>query len=308
MSELGVAQLINVIDCQNTLGENVLWHVQEQAIYWIDIERAELLRYHPVSAELKRYILPERIGSFAFVDTSHTVDFTIIAAFASGFALYNPETKAIKWLAKPCDMTGLRFNDGRTDRQGRFWAGTMVEDARMARRQAELYQLCTDATALSVLQEIEISNGLCWSPDGKTLYHADSPKHCIKQYAFCPETGQLGAAELFTNTPENAHPDGSTVDSDAHIWNAHWGVGRVVRYAPDGTEQFAVTLPVSQPSSVALGGPAMDWLIVTSSNLGLSAAQLTTQPLAGALFIYQVENVQGLPEVFCQLPDTWLAN
>ncbi|MDP5133693.1 MAG: SMP-30/gluconolactonase/LRE family protein [Paraglaciecola sp.] len=307
MSEQIVVELVKVIDCQNTLGENVLWHGLEQAIYWIDIEQAELLRYQPASAQLTRYALPERIGSFAFLKTSGTSDYRIIAAFASGFALFNPDTAAIKWLDKPQNMLGLRFNDGRTDRQGRFWAGTMVEDANMAQQQAELYQLNANGQAISVLQQIEISNGLCWSPDGKTLYHADSPKHCIKQYAFCPETGQLGAAQHFAETPDNAHPDGSTVDHMGHVWNAHWGAGRVVRYAPDGIAQLSVELPVSQPSSVAIGGPALDWLIVSSSRLGLSASQLAAQPLAGHLFIYQLQNIKGIPEVFCQLPAAWLA-
>lgn len=307
MAERGTAKLLKVINCYNTLGENVLWHDAEQAIYWIDIEKAEVLRYHPQSSALTRYALPERIGSFAFIEPTQASDFDIIAAFASGFALYHLATGAIKWLVRPQHMAGLRFNDGRTDRQGRFWAGTMVEQAAVAQQQGELLRLNSDASTFSALQSICISNGLCWSPDGKTLYHADSPAHRIMQYAFCPQSGQLSAPQLFTYTPENAHPDGSTVDSAGYVWSAHWGAGRVVRYAPDGSEQLSITLPVSQPSSVALGGPNKDWLIVTSSNLGLSSLQLSSQPEAGALFIYQLANIQGLAEVFCQLPAAWLA-
>ncbi|GGW61273.1 SMP-30/gluconolactonase/LRE family protein [Alishewanella tabrizica] len=307
MSKQGTATLLKVINCHNTLGENVLWHELEQAIYWIDIEKAEILRYHPESAALCRYPLPERIGSFAFLAPGYTHEFDIIAAFASGFALFQLASGAIKWLAKPTQMAGLRFNDGRTDRQGRFWAGTMVEHAELAQQQGELWRLNADASLYSAVQGIGISNGLCWSPDGKTLYHADSPAHRIMQYRFCPERGQLSAPQLFTDTPENAHPDGSTVDSTGYVWNAHWGAGRVVRYAPDGTENMAITLPVSQPSSVALGGPNKDWLMVTSSNLGLTSLQLSSQPEAGALFIYQLAGIQGLDEVFCQLPQGWLA-
>lgn len=307
MFKQGTATLLKVINCHNTLGENVLWHEPEQAIYWIDIEKAEILRYHPESAALGRYRLPERIGSFAFLQPEQTHEFDIIAAFASGFALYQLASGHIKWLAKPKQLVGLRFNDGRTDRQGRFWAGTMVENAVIAQQQGELWRLNADASLFSALQGIGISNGLCWSPDGKTLYHADSPAHRIMQYSFCPVSGQLSAPRLFTDTPENAHPDGSTVDSAGYVWSAHWGAGRVVRYAPDGSEQMAITLPVSQPSSVALGGPNKDWLIVTSSNLGLTSLQLSCQPEAGALFIYQLADIQGLTEVFCQLPEGWLA-
>lgn len=298
------AQLITVVPCHNTLGENALWHAQDNKVYWIDIEQAQLLSYCPTQAVLQRYPLPERIGSFAFLAPTPNCPYLIIAAFASGIALYHPETHAIKWLFKPSNMTGLRFNDGRADRQGRFWAGTMVEDSKQAHKAGELYQLNEQLQAISRLQEITISNGLCWSPDGKIMYHADSAKHCITQYAFDVVSGALSQGQVFAVTPENAFPDGAIVDAQAYVWCAHWGAGEVVRYDVHGQAVFSLPLPVSQPSSVAIGGVENNLLFVTTSKVGLSAEQKQAEPEAGNLFIYQIQNLQGLPEPLVTLPTT----
>lgn len=307
MNTAAVGALLTSITSQNILGENVLWHDAEQAIYWIDIEAALLQRYSLANAEYSVFALPQRIGSFAFLKPAPQQDFQLIAAFAEGFALYNPDTKALKWLSQPeVQLAGHRFNDGRVNRQGEFWAGTMVENAAISDTQAALYRLDAKGQAQSVFGSLCISNGLCWSLDGRTLYHADSPKHQIKQYPYDAATGTVGAPALFANTPHNAHPDGSTIDAAGYLWNAHWGAGKVVRYRPDGSIDLELDLPVSQPSSVAIGGPNLDLLFVTSSRLGLSETQLAAQPLAGNLFIYQLHGIHGVLENHCQLSPQWL--
>lgn len=307
MNTAAVGALLTSIASQNILGENVLWHDAEQAIYWIDIEAALLQRYSLATADYRVFALPQRIGSFAFLQPWPQQDFQLIAAFAEGFALYNPQTKALKWLSQPeAHLAGHRFNDGRVNRKGEFWAGTMVENAAISDRQAALYRLDDTGQAQQVFGSLCISNGLCWSLDGRTLYHADSPKHQIKQYPYDAATGTVGDARLFAETPHNAHPDGSTIDAAGYLWNAHWGAGKVVRYRPDGSIDLELTLPVSQPSSVAIGGPNLDLMLVTSSRLGLSDAQLAEQPLAGNLFIYQLHGVQGVLENYCQLSPQWL--
>jgi len=302
-----VGALLTSIKSQNILGENVLWHDAEQAIYWIDIEAALLQRYHLATSKYSVFALPQRIGSFAFLQPAPQRDFQFIAAFAEGFALYNPQTKALKWLSQPeAHVAGHRFNDGRVNRQGEFWAGTMVEDAAISDTEAALYRLDATGQAQPVFGRLCISNGLCWSLDGRTLYHADSPKHQIKQYPYDASTGTVGEGVLFAATPDNAHPDGSTIDASGYLWNAHWGAGKVVRYRPDGQIDLELELPVSQPSSVAIGGPNLDLLFVTSSRLGLSDAQLAAQPLAGNLFIYQLHGIQGVLENHCRLSAKWL--
>lgn len=307
MNHAAVGALLTSIPSQNILGENVLWHHTEQALYWIDIEAALLQRYQFATAEYRVFALPQRIGSFAFLQQGAQQDFSLIAAFAEGFALYNPQTNALKWLSQPeAHLAGHRFNDGRVNRQGEFWAGTMVENAAIADTPAALYRLDASGKAQAMLGDMCISNGLCWSLDGRILYHADSPKHQIKQYPYDAATGTVGAGELFAETPQNAHPDGSTIDAAGYLWNAHWGAGKVVRYRPDGSIDLELNLPVSQPSSVAIGGPNLDLLLVTSSKLGLSEAQLAAQPLAGNLFIYQLHGIQGVLENHCQFSAEWL--
>lgn len=308
MSRAKVSELFAVIPAGNILGENVLWHQAQQALYWIDIEGALLQRYQLEHAVVETFVLPQRVGSFAFLQDGGP--YQLVVAFACGFALYNFQTGATKWLDKPLPESansGLRFNDGRVDRQGRFWAGTMVEDERFARQSARLYQLAANGSAIPRLQGLTISNGLCWSLDGRLMYHADSPKHQILQYQFCPETGHISQPQLFARTPDNAHPDGSAIDAQGYLWSAHWGAGQVVRYAPDGHIDLVLTLPVSQPSSVALCGPKLDLLAVTSSSLGLTASQLAAQPQAGHLFIYQLSGVQGVAEPHCHCAASWLS-
>lgn len=307
MNHAAVGALLTSIPSQNILGENVLWHHTEQAIYWIDIEAALLQRYDLASAEFSVFALPQRIGSFAFLQDGPQQDFQLIAAFAEGFALYNPQTKALKWLSQPeLHLAGHRFNDGRVNRQGEFWAGTMVENAAISDTQAALYRLEPTGQAQQVIGSLCISNGLCWSLDGRTLYHADSPKHQINQYPYDVATGSVGEPSIFAQTPDNAHPDGSTIDAAGYLWNAHWGAGKVLRYRPDGSIDLELSLPVSQPSSVAIGGPNLDLLFITSSRLGLSKVQLAQQPLAGNLFIYQLHGVQGVLENRCNLSPQWL--
>jgi len=312
VNHAAVGALLTSVPSQNILGENVLWHHTEQALYWIDIEAALLQRYIVASAEYHVFSLPQRIGSFAFLQdgllqNGFVQDFQLIAAFEAGFALYNPTTQALKWLSQPeAHLAGHRFNDGRVDRQGNFWAGTMVENAEVSTTQAALYRLDATGQAQQVLGNLCISNGLCWSLDGRTLYHADSPQHQIKQYSYDAATGTVGDGMLFTDTPHNAHPDGSTIDAAGYLWNAHWGAGKVVRYCADGSIDLELNLPVSQPSSVAIGGPNLDLLCVTSSRLGLSEAQLLQQPLAGNLFIYQLHGINGVLENHCRVSPKWL--
>lgn len=327
MQQASIGAMLTSIPCQNILGENVLWHAAEQAIYWVDIEGCLLQRYQWDTAELTRFTLPQRMGSFGFLapasmqrlaqlsapntaqpaELSSVHSYSLIAAFADGFALYHPPTQAIQWLAQPeLGLPGSRFNDGRVSRQGEFFAGTMQElsakqlaQANLPENSAALYRLLPSGEAQSILNELRISNGLCWSLDGQRLYHADSPCHQIKEYVFDATTGAVSAGRVFAETPENAYPDGSTVDAAGYLWNAHWGAGQVVRYRPNGDVDLVLSMPVSQPSSVAIGGPRLDLLFVTSSRLGLSAAQLAEQPLAGNLFIYQLHGIQGVVENLC---------
>lgn len=301
-------RLLQCVPVQNVLGENALWHPLSQRFYWVDIEAGLL---HWLSADLSQahqLALPERIGSFGILDVTADAPYQLILALESGFALFHPKTGALRWLARPeQQLSGNRFNDGRTDRQGRFWAGTMVETRSQPDQAGALYQLNRRGQAVCHLRQVQISNGLCWSLDGRRMYHADSPTHQIWQYAYCPEQAFISQPRLFAEFAENASPDGATVDAEDHVWTALWGTSTVVRLDPQGQVCLTLTLPVSQPSSVAIGGEHGDLLFVTTSRLGLNARQLAEQPAAGDLFIYQLSRPLAVPESLCHFEPDWLA-
>jgi L-arabinonolactonase len=283
------AQLIEIIAVGNTLGEGVLWDPAGQRTWWSDIQERRLFRYDPRSHAVETFELPERLCSFGFVQGSDK----LVAAFESGFAHYHPESAQLQWVSRPRhDAGNARFNDGRVDRQGRFWAGSMVEGEGEA--VGKLY--CLEGSDVKVcLTGISISNSICFSPDGKYLYFADSPRRTILRYDIDPVRGTIGNRHVFAKTPQGAFPDGANIDAEGHLWSAHWGAGRVVRYAPDGSIDAIVEVPTTQVTCVAFGGAALDLLFVTSAKEGMSAATLKEQANAGDVFVYKV-NTQGLPE------------
>jgi sugar lactone lactonase YvrE len=284
--------LLETLPCQNMLGEGVQWNSLDHSLWWTDIQAATLFRYHPETKILNQWPTPERVGCFAFAES----DPRLLVAFATGIAWWDWRSGEYEWLARPeLAITGNRLNDGRVDRQGRFWVGSIVEQSENNTQSAALYCLNTDGNLSRHLTGLTISNSLCWSPDSRRLYHADSPSHCITIYDFDTEQGGLSNPALFAQVNDSIEPDGACVDAAGYLWSAQWGGGRVVRYTPAGAVDTVLTLPVSQPTCVAFGGPNLDWLCITSARQGLTENQLNTQPLAGSVFIYQV-NIMGLPE------------
>lgn len=285
-------RLLKVVECQNRLGEGVQWNPQDESVWWTDIHSARLYRYHPASDQLKYWPAPERIGCFAFAEH----DRRLLVAFASGIAWWDIHTGAVDWIARPeMDIPGNRLNDGRVDRQGRFWVGGLVEKTDFDGQSASLYSLTADGQLSRHLTGLGISNALCWSLDSRWLYHADSLSYSICRYPFDPATGQLGEGELWVKTPDGIAPDGACVDAENCLWNAQWGGSQLVCYSPAGEVLERLVLPVTQPTCVAFGGPDLSWLLVTSAREDLSQAQLAEQPLAGSLMIFE-SPVQGVPE------------
>jgi len=295
---IATATLLKVIPCQCQLGEGVLWHVEQQAIYWLDIEASKLYRYWVASEVLEKFSLPQRMGSFALTP----IDDQIIAAFELGIARYNLKTSQLEWLNQPeLHISGNRFNDGKTDPQGRFWAGTMVENASSPDKKAALYCVDHQLNCHKKIDDLVISNGLCWNKAGDILYHADSLTHKIFKYDFCKKTASIKNKRLFASTNDTTFPDGSTVDAQDCLWNAQWGSNKVVRYNNNGEIELTVALPVSQPTCVAIGGANLDWLIVTSAKYTLSDSALSKEPLSGNVFIYQLTGITGLIEAKCTI-------
>lgn len=284
--------LLDIIPCDNTLGEGVQWNHRDQSVWWTDIQSKKIFRYRPADKHLQSWSTPERVGCFAFAKN----DERLVLALASGFAWFDLDSGRYEWLARPeADVSGNRANDGRVDRQGRFWMGTIVENAAHPEQSAGLYCLDLQGRESKHLTGLRISNSLCWSPDSRKLYHADSPSFGIDSYDFDAARGTLSNPQRFVQLPDGIEPDGSCVDAEGYVWNAQWGASRVVRYSPAGEMERELPLPVRQPTCVALGGPRMNWLFITTAKAGLSAEQLAQQPHAGALFIYQTD-VTGIYE------------
>ena len=280
----------DILAARNILGEGILWDARRERLWWTDIQGRELYCYGWSEAQLKAIATPERVGSFGLVAGSDR----LVTAFASGIALYHTDDGSREWLARPEGIApGIRFNDGRVDRRGRFWSGTMVEDARCAAVGC-LYSLDRGRMRCH-LRGIRISNGLCTSPDGGLLYFADSPTRTIYRYELREPGGELGSPQIFARTPDNAEPDGATIDIDGCLWSAHWGAGCVVRYTPDGRVDRTIPIPCCQPTCVCFGGPDLDVLCVTSAREGLDEQRLRFEPYAGAVFLYRT-GTQGLPE------------
>lgn len=291
--ELAEIELVAQIPAGCVLGEGPVWDHRESCLWFTDIQSAQLLRLDWPSAQLTRYDLPERLGSLGL-----TADpAQLVCAFASGYALYTPASGACEWLAKTePEYRGIRMNDGRTDRQGRFWAGSMVEKRKLAGgASGTLYRLDgPDAAPAELRGGIAISNAISFAPDGTALYFTDTLTQEILRFPLDPATGALGEPASFAKLSGGAYPDGADVDADGRLWNAEWGSGRVTAYNPDGSHYAQVELPVSQVSCVTFGGAALDLLFVTTAREGLSEEQLAREPQAGDLFVYRT-GVRGLP-------------
>lgn len=284
------AALIESLKVKNTLGEGIIWDAASACVWWTDIDGSKLYRYQSEDKQLDHWTTPERLGSFALVSDSEF----LICGFASGFAYFNPHSGELQWLEKiEQNNPGTRLNDGRADRQGRFWAGSMVESG--DRGAGALYCFDQQLQVASKVSGLTISNGLCWSPDSTVMYHTDTPSRRIHAYDFDAATGAIANQRCLVCTEKDCFPDGSSVDAEGYIWNAQWGASQVVRYSPEGDVDFVLPLPVSQPTCVAFGGPKLDRLFVTSATQGFDEQTLSAEPEAGNVLVFQT-NISGIAD------------
>ncbi|MDX6748283.1 SMP-30/gluconolactonase/LRE family protein [Geminicoccaceae bacterium 1502E] len=280
-----------VLEARAALGEGPLWHPGEQALYWIDIKAPALHRLDTASGRQKRWPLPEAIGSFCFRQAGG-----LVLALRSGLAFLDPESGGITPVATPDEPPGNRFNDGKCDRAGRFFAGTM-DDAETACSGA-LYRLDPDRSLHRIRSDVYISNGLGWSTGDRVMYFTDSPRRVIWAYDYDIATGRTANERVFARIAEDAgYPDGLCVDAEDHVWSAHWDGARLTRWRPDGSIERVVPLPVPRPTSCCFGGPDLATLYVTSARTGLDEAALAASPLSGGILALE-PGVRGQPTSF----------
>ena len=275
---------------QNVLGEGPLWDRRTQLLYWLDIARNELHCFDPNTTQHRLWHLSETVCSLGLLGET-----SFIAAWKNGFGtveLPSAEFSPLSVSFKPAQNT--MFNDGKVDRQGRFWAGTkdLVEQTALG----SLYRLDGDGLVKEMDHGFTVSNGMAWSLDNKILYFTDSPARTIYRYDFDPITGDISNRQPFAIIATDAgYPDGLTIDSEGYLWGAHWGGWRITRYKPTGDIDRVIQMPVEQPTSCCFGGKDLDILFITSASRDLTAEQLSRGPQAGALFSLN-PGVKGLPE------------
>jgi sugar lactone lactonase YvrE len=272
----------------DVLGEGPVWDVQEQALYWVDIRNPAVRRYGGRDRKVTSWAMSEMVGSLAVRDQGG-----LLVAFKSALAFFDPQSGSIRRVASPeADRPGQRFNDGKCDRQGRFWAGTMNDTARQP--DGTLYRFDRSG-CVAVESGITIPNSLCWSPDGRTMYFSDSWTRTICAFDFDTATGKATNKRPFAVTVAPAIPDGATIDAEGCLWCAEYDGWRITRFAPDGRRMRSIELPLQRPTSCMFGGPDLGTLFVTSATQKLSPGELQKQPLAGGLLAMDV-GVRGLPE------------
>jgi len=271
------------------LGEGPIWSVKEQALYWVDILGHRLHRYSFLKGT-QSWQFDQEISSLA---EREAADGLIITQRHS-FTFFNPATEEQRTLAQiEHDLPGNRFNDSKCDRRGRFWAGTMDFDC--IKPTGSLYRLSPDGSITVMDSGYPVTNGPAWSADYRTLYHNDSVNGRVYAFDFDLDSGEISNKRVFLQfVKEDGSPDGMTTDAEGGLWIAHWGTGKLTRHDPEGKVMHTITLPCSQVTSCAFGGPNLTTLFITSAAGGLSPQQLEREPLAGGLFAIDL-NIAGVP-------------
>jgi sugar lactone lactonase YvrE len=279
-----------LVDRRSVLGEGPLWDVEEQRLYWIDSIGREVYRAREDGSRFESRPVPGDIGSLALRKSGG-----LVLSLHDGFYLFDFDTgKSEKIVDVEPDLPQTRVNDGKVDKRGRFIAGTM--DRTEEQSVGGLYRLDPDLSCHKIESNIRVSNGPCWSPDGKTFYFTDSWTYTIVAYDYDLDKGTLSNKRLFADTKERkGAPDGSTVDAEGYLWNAQIYGGYLVRYTPEGKTDRVMEFPILKCTSVMFGGKNLDILYVTT--MGKWCEQFgPTQPKGGSLFAVYDLGVKGIPE------------
>ncbi|WMS42055.1 SMP-30/gluconolactonase/LRE family protein [Acuticoccus sp. MNP-M23] len=282
-----------VLEAKARVGESAIWDDAEKALFWTDIEGGHIHRFDPAIGANVTFDMGERTGCMAIRQGGGAVVGT-----ESGIYTYDFESRTKTRIADPeAHRPENRFNDSCTDRQGRWWLGScgMMQPPR---NESAFYRLDADHSVTRWREEFYTTNGLAFSPDGRTMYFSDSNPMVRKIWVcdYDPQTGTPGEPRLFFDTNGvPGRPDGGTVDNDGCYWMAGVSGWQMLRLTPAGEIDMIVDMPVEKPSKPAFGGPDNDILFVTS--IGIMPTPGREQPLAGGLFAITGLPCGGLPSV-----------
>jgi L-arabinonolactonase len=268
-----------LVDCQNLLGECVLWNVNDARVYWTDVYANRLYSCDENGGNLRVRELPDKLGSFAF-----DAQGDLIAAFASGLFRYQLATgRAERLTTFEPEIPRTRLNDGRCDRAGRFVVGGCHQE--FYNPVSSVISYSGGARATTLIENVALTNGIAFSLDGRRMYFSDSETLVYHWYEYDVQSGRLGARHVLSQIPKGeGFADGSTVDAQDNLWNARYYGGIVQQYRPDGSEGLRVRVPTDCVTCVCFGGERLDTLFITTGSKDLKPAQRAAQPGAGGLF------------------------
>ncbi|MBV9785172.1 MAG: SMP-30/gluconolactonase/LRE family protein [Acidisphaera sp.] len=293
-----------VLRAQALNGETPVWCAARRRLFWIDLREPSLHEFDPATGADESWHMPAWIGCYGLTASGAVV------ALRTGLFSFDFDTTALTALAPaPFDARRFLFNDGRADPRGRFLVGTMYQPLPPGDRHSDapkgtpLWRLEAGARWQPVTPDVQTSNGLAWSPDGRTMYHSDTDARTIWRWEYDPDSGAVANRCVFaqlTGLPDKAGPDGAAVDRDGFYWCAVYGAGVLHRYDPDGRLERTVAFPVRHPTMPAFGGAGLETIYVTSANWSLTPEQRRAEPDAGGLFAMPAP-VPGLPEPYAAL-------
>lgn len=283
-------KLQTVTEHKCALGEGPVWDADTQTIMWIDIIEKKIHQYNINKQEHTSFDVGEMIGCIVMREKGG-----LIAALKNGFAFIDTEKKIIQHIADPENNPGNRYNDGKCDAAGRFWAGTMALSEEEGK--GNLYVMETDLSTQKKIENVSISNGIAWSADNRTMYYINTPTNYVFAFDYDIEQGNIINQRVAIDlTHENGYADGMTIDEEGMLWIAFFSGWRVARYNPlTGEFLTQIELPVANVSCCTFGGPQLTDLYITTASKDIREEDLMKQPLAGSLFVVKDCGFRGLP-------------
>ena len=275
-----------VVDCRGTLLENPLWIPETGQLWFLDLLGPAVHRYDPLRDRHERVVLDGSTPLGCLVRGPG--EGSLLLARREGIFRLDPATLETAFWADPnARFIDTACNDGKIGPDGALWL--CVDDLAEQEPRGVLWRVAPDGSAAVIDAGFAVGNGPAFAPDGRTMYFADSMGARVLAYDLVPELGEVRSRRLFaTLGGEAGFPDGMTVDAEGHLWLAHWGGSRVSRYAPDGSIERVIPMPVPNVTSVAFAGPELDTLYVTTAREGMTQEQLQAAPQAGSLYRLEV--------------------
>ena len=281
-----------VVEAGAELGEGTIWDPKAAVLWWIDIYGPTIYRYDPARGESQSWQAPEYLGCIGLRAAGG-----LVVTMASGFYFFDPASGAFTAIADPeADLSDTRFNDGKPDRFGNFWSGTMFEvPDKTPEKIGALYRLDAGGSVRKMLDGIGCANGLAWSPDGLVMYFTDSHTNQVWAFDYAPEAGTISNRRVFIDLSAQGYiVDGATVDADGNYWLTVPFKGKVLAFDPAGKQVAEIDMPCDLPTCCEFGGPDLDTLYVTTARYRRTDEELAGQQAPGGLFAITGLGAKGL--------------